>query len=112
MFVDIEQKHTGLASDEISNTILFWQEFEIGENNIIYFSSLIDITKDFLFLLTNWKTKILKNAFPLVGAFSFFFMLVKSEAGVSNIDITSHMEYASIILRLSLSWRKANMVEF
>ena len=43
MFVDIEQKQTGITSDTICDTTHFWREFEIREKKVIYFSSLIDI---------------------------------------------------------------------
>ena len=54
MVVDLEQKQTGLTSDEICNRTHFKREFEFREKKVIYFSSLIDITEDFFcFLLTN-----------------------------------------------------------
>ena len=73
MFVNFEQKQTVITPDIICHTTGFWQEFEIGEKKVLYSSSLNDVTKDFFFLLINWKTK---NFFP------FPFKLVKSEAGV------------------------------
>ena len=71
MFVNVEQKQTGITPDTICYTTHFWWEFEIGKKKIIYFSSLIDITKDFFFfLLINWKF-FYKNAFSLTGTFFF-----------------------------------------
>ena len=43
MFVNPEQKQTGITPDTICYTTNFWRKFEIGEKKIIYFSSLIDI---------------------------------------------------------------------
>ena len=53
MFVDLEEKQTGITSDTICDTTHFWREFEIGKKKIIYISLLINITKDFFFLLVN-----------------------------------------------------------
>ena len=58
MFVDFEQKQTGITSDTIRYTTHTWQEFEIGEKKVIYFSSLIGITKDFFLFTHKLKTNI------------------------------------------------------
>ena len=36
MFVDVEQKQTGITSDNICYTTHFWCEFEFGETKVIY----------------------------------------------------------------------------
>ena len=77
MFIDLKQKQTGIVSDTIYYIIHFWREFEIRKKKVIYISSLIDIAKDFFFLLVNWKMKIKKNALLLTGTFFLFLQAYK-----------------------------------